>query len=185
MKKQQKGFTLIELLVVIAIIGLLASVVLLALGSARGKARDAKRLSDIRQIGTALDLYYSSCNSYPIVTTATVLDGQAIAEGTNPACGSHQGGSTGDGGINSTTGPGVLPIVPAAPLPADGNCPTAGPSSSNANPYTYTSYSDENTTTASVGTDTAAKSYRITFCLGGATGGISEGLHTMTPGGVQ
>jgi prepilin-type N-terminal cleavage/methylation domain-containing protein len=185
MKKQQKGFTLIELLVVIAIIGLLASVVLLALGTARSKARDAKRLSDLRQIGTAMDLYYSSCNSYPIVTAPTVLDGQAIAEGTNTTCGNHQGGGAGDGGIAATTGNSVLPIVPAAPLPPDGNCPTAGPGSTDANPYTYTSYSDENTTTASVSSDTAAKSYKITFCLGGPTGGITEGLHSMTPSGVQ
>jgi type II secretion system protein G len=64
-KKTQKGFTLIELLVVIAIIGLLASVVLLALNSARAKSRDAKRLADIRQMSTALELYYNENGGYP------------------------------------------------------------------------------------------------------------------------
>jgi prepilin-type N-terminal cleavage/methylation domain-containing protein len=63
--KEQKGFTLIELLVVIAIIGLLASVVLLALNSARQKSRDAKRLADVRQIASALELYYNDNNAYP------------------------------------------------------------------------------------------------------------------------
>lgn len=65
MKQNQKGFTLIELLVVIAIIGLLASVVLLALGSARAKSRDAKRVADVRQVVSALELYYNDNNGYP------------------------------------------------------------------------------------------------------------------------
>ncbi len=65
LKQNQKGFTLIELLVVIAIIGLLASVVLLALGSARQKSRDAKRLGDVRQIASAMELYFNDNNSYP------------------------------------------------------------------------------------------------------------------------
>lgn len=63
--KTQKGFTLIELLVVVAIIGLLSSVVLSSLNSARAKARDAQRLSDIRQIQTALELYYNDNGKYP------------------------------------------------------------------------------------------------------------------------
>src|SRR5436853_5053100 len=62
--KNQKGFTLIELLVVIAIIGLLASVVLLSLNSARAKSRDAKRLADIRQLVSALELYFNDKGGY-------------------------------------------------------------------------------------------------------------------------
>lgn len=61
----QKGFTLIELLVVIAIIGILSSVVLASLNSAREKARDAKRISDMKQIQIALELYYDINGIYP------------------------------------------------------------------------------------------------------------------------
>ena len=64
------GFTLIELLVVISIIGLLSSVILASLNSARSKARDAKRLSDIHQITIALTQYYLNHGQYPDSTQA-------------------------------------------------------------------------------------------------------------------
>lgn len=62
----KKGFTLIELLVVIAIIGILSSVVLASLNSARTKARDARRVSDIKQIQLALELYADANSKYPV-----------------------------------------------------------------------------------------------------------------------
>lgn len=61
---RQKGFTLVELLVVIAIIGMLSSVVLVSLGSARGKARDARRQADIRQLVIAMEFDYSDEEAY-------------------------------------------------------------------------------------------------------------------------
>jgi prepilin-type N-terminal cleavage/methylation domain-containing protein len=68
MRTQQKGFTLIELLVVIAIIGVLSSVVLASLNTARAKARDAVRVSDLRNIQKALELYASDHGgTYPVV----------------------------------------------------------------------------------------------------------------------
>ncbi|MFH1611746.1 MAG: type II secretion system protein [bacterium] len=60
--KNQKAFTLIELLVVIAIIGLLASIVLVSVNSVRKKARDAKRIMDLRQLKTAMEMYYDETN---------------------------------------------------------------------------------------------------------------------------
>jgi prepilin-type N-terminal cleavage/methylation domain-containing protein len=99
LKQNQKGFTLIELLVVIAIIGLLASVVLLALNSARQKSRDAKRLADVRQMASALELYYDSVtpNGYP--TTANFGSGLV---------------------------PTYIGSLPTYPAPTDGTCTSPG-----------------------------------------------------------
>lgn len=65
-KNNSRGFTLIELLVVIAIIGILSSVVLASLNSAKKKARDVERKQDMVQIRTALELYLDSNGSYPV-----------------------------------------------------------------------------------------------------------------------
>lgn len=66
-KKGARGFTLIELLVVIAIIGVLASIVLASLNTARKKSRDARRLADIKQVQLALELYFDGNSStYPL-----------------------------------------------------------------------------------------------------------------------
>jgi len=64
--KAKRGFTLVEILVVIAIIGILASIVLASLSTARAKGRDAKRVSDLKEVQLALELYYDSNGSYPL-----------------------------------------------------------------------------------------------------------------------
>ena len=61
-----KAFTLIELLVVISIIGILTTLVAANLNSARGRARDAQRKSDLKNISTALRLYYNDNGGYPV-----------------------------------------------------------------------------------------------------------------------
>ncbi len=71
--KSQKGFTLVELLVVIAIIGILATLLLLQLGVARQRARDAKRIVDISQVRTAAELYFDDAGQYPQVATFVAL----------------------------------------------------------------------------------------------------------------
>lgn len=66
-----KGFTLIELLVVVSLIGVLATLVIANMNSARERARDAQRKSDLRNIQTGLRLYYNDRSGYP---TKSVLD---------------------------------------------------------------------------------------------------------------
>lgn len=64
-KNRNTGFTLIELLVVISIIGILATLLLANFNATRGRARDAQRKSDLRNIQTALRIYYNDFGKYP------------------------------------------------------------------------------------------------------------------------
>ncbi len=69
--KKGMGFTLIELLVVIAVIGLLASIIAVAVNTSRKKARDAQRIASLKQIQTALELYYDDNDEYPYTGSYT------------------------------------------------------------------------------------------------------------------
>ena len=64
-RKNTKGFTLIELMVVISIIGVLSSVVMAGLSSARAKAGDSANVQRMKQIQTAIELYREDNGSYP------------------------------------------------------------------------------------------------------------------------
>lgn len=67
MKKGFKGFTLIELLVVIAIIGLLSTIIAAPIQNARKKARDAKKIAELKGMQLALEQYAESNNGeYPL-----------------------------------------------------------------------------------------------------------------------
>ena len=100
-RKNQKGFTLIELLVVIAIIGVLSTIVLVSLNTARQKARDVRRVSDMRQVALALEMYYDDNTSvgYPGVAGTnqwTAMDAALEAGGyiasvpTDPGTGTYE-----------------------------------------------------------------------------------------------
>ncbi|MEI7620050.1 MAG: FISUMP domain-containing protein [Candidatus Falkowbacteria bacterium] len=100
-KKNNSAFTLIELLVVIAIIGILATISVLALSNARAKSRDAKRAGDMKQIQTALELFFNDNNRYP--TTEEWSEGKIYSTST---------------GVTST----YMQVIPNAPTPADEGC---------------------------------------------------------------
>ncbi len=68
-----KGFTLVELLVVIAIISVLATLLLLQLGVARAKARDAKRIADVNQVRSVVEQYFDQNGAYFSSTLMTPL----------------------------------------------------------------------------------------------------------------
>ena len=81
-RREKFGFTLIELLVVIAIIGLLSTIAVASLNSSRAKTRDALRISDIKMISDALELYYDSNDAYPIASELSLSAGWK--NGTSP-----------------------------------------------------------------------------------------------------
>ena len=101
--KHKKGFTLIELLVVIAIIGILATIVLVSLNTARQKARDVRRISDLRQISMALEMYYddNTDTGYPAtgwaaLDTALETGGYISSVPTDPGTGNYEYGVAAD-----------------------------------------------------------------------------------------
>lgn len=83
----RRGFTLIELLVVIAIIGILSAVVLASLNSARQKARDSRRIADVKQIQLANEMYFDSNGKYAPNIAALVTAGYLPAEPKDPQTG--------------------------------------------------------------------------------------------------
>lgn len=81
---KSSGFTLIELLVVIAIIGILSSVVLSSLNTARQKARDVRRFYDMKQITLALELFFDSNGHYPSSAEGVSNLGEMIGDDNGP-----------------------------------------------------------------------------------------------------
>lgn len=144
--RNQKGFTLIELLVVIAIIGLLSTLAVVSLDSAREKARDAKRLGDVKQFQTALELYYTDVGQYPTqgVSDPIILGRATDCEG--QVCSTL---SSDNGFASIVAGTTYMGLIPADPLTTQD--------------YTYQGVA-------------GGQSYTIFFTLEGTVNGLSGNL---------
>ncbi|MFA6897095.1 MAG: type II secretion system protein [Patescibacteria group bacterium] len=113
MRSNQKGFTLIELLVVISIIGVLSTIAMTSLNGAKAKARDAKRLSDITQIKTALDIYYADHGHYPST-------GSIYTTLCDPGCAGVNGNATSTANwVPDLVAEGYFSQLPRDPAPKD------------------------------------------------------------------
>ena len=160
------GFTLIELLVVIAIIALLASILLVALQSAQIKSRNVKRLGDMAQMNTALEMYFNTYKGYP----------------------------SGSFGIPALTSD-ILSSIPKAPQPPDAVCDGLSHSNDQctngdancsgvpANTYYYEALGTPYLNGA--GGFLVYPSYSYFFCLGYQTGDFGSGIRVLTPSGVR
>lgn len=156
-KINKKGFTLIELLVVIAIIGLLSTLAVVSLNNARAKSRDAKRVADIKQVQTALELYYTASSTYPIQAAAVAL-GTA----------SYDTISSGSGIGASGTGTTYMGLIPSDPT---GTAICANPATAVCQWRYITAASNP-------------QDYYIGFWLEGATGSLSAGANCATSAGI-
>ncbi|MDP4007180.1 MAG: type II secretion system protein [bacterium] len=151
----KKGFTLIELLVVIAVIGMLASIVLVSLGPARAKARDARRVADVRQMSTALEIEGSD----------------------NPEA--VTGCTTADAKVNICTGPGSIADFTNFADPTAGTAGTAcNLSPLSTSPCQYAIGQDDGSAGATTG------DYQICFWLEQGSGSLAAGLHAIKTNGV-
>jgi prepilin-type N-terminal cleavage/methylation domain-containing protein len=154
MKKNKKGFTLIELLVVIAIFALMANITMVSLNNAKRESRDTKRMSDINQLRSALQLYSMEKLTYP--------DGDGVALGVSDRSTLDSRGWA----PSPPVAPVYMPIVPRDPKRvnlADDSCTDTSTS-----PCDY------------ICTFFSADSYVIYFYLEDDLNSMAAGLHRAT-----
>lgn len=157
---QQKGFTLIELLVAVGIIGILASVSVVSVNSIRQKSRDAKRLSDVKEVQNALEAFLNNAGSYPVVGVAGVTLG---ADAQKQLC-----------SIDKGFGTAVECAAPASIYMATVN-PNPTP---NGIDYLYKS------TGCAAGPAKPCTGYTVDFKLEANTGSFTAGTYQASPDGI-
>lgn len=86
---KHNGFTIVELLIVIVVIGILAAITIVAYNGVQQRARDSRRVSDMKQVQKDLELFYTSQGRYPITPGGATWDDhwgfmqQCLTVGTN------------------------------------------------------------------------------------------------------
>lgn len=157
-----RAFTLIELLVVITVFIFLTTSVMVSFDGAKQKSRDAKRLSDIKSLMNALDLYLNTQKTYPAGVGGLPGDvgGTCLSQPLNNM-----------GFAVNCSGQEFMKTVPKSPLGAKNSvCALAD------NIYHY----------EPIGTPDNYTSYLITFCLEtDSIKGLSSGVHKIGPAGFQ
>lgn len=156
----KKGFTLVELLVVIAIIGLLSTMAMLALTTARTRARDARRTTDVRAIQVALEIYQNNHGSYPADTVAGV-----------------GGAEVGTGNLQMLTSSGWSASLPAGSPSVYLGVAPRDPSPGNLLRYTYVSRDESGAACDDASCDT----YNLTFSLEQGAGELKAGSYCAVP----
>ncbi|MBI2552533.1 prepilin-type N-terminal cleavage/methylation domain-containing protein [Candidatus Uhrbacteria bacterium] len=153
--QNRRGFTLIELLVVIAIIGILSTLAVVSLGNARVRARDSKRVADIRNTQTALEIYYTDRTAYPAAATS----GACVPGTTLEGC-CLENAATGGGWLATCTSANRLITVPNDPRNGTGTT----------DDYLY---------------QQSGSNYSITFNLESGAGDLSSGANCARPSGIS
>lgn len=119
--RKNAGFSLVELLVVVAIMGILSSIVVVALGSSKQKSRDSKRIADIKTIQIALSTYYANNGFYP----------RNIYAASNAVAGADPGNGL---------APAYIAVVPTDPSGGTGGCSGTGANAAGTGCYRYNGY---------------------------------------------
>lgn len=128
-QKKQHGFTIVELLIVIVVIAILAAIVIVAYNGIQSRARDARRLSDLGNIQTALGMYYIDNGRYPAANGSVGGPSQCIS---SPGWACWAGGSD----TNSLVPAKYMANIPIDPSNKDVNA-CAGPTGQTTRLYGY------------------------------------------------
>lgn len=158
---KQKGFTLVEILLVVGVILLISVFAVIAVNAARSKQRDAVRLSNVRQIQTSLENYFTDRNTYPLGTALP------LGDSAQSACLGSDGFAGNCGGADTL----FLRVVPGTYQNGLKSLVMCGEPSRDAFCYT-------------LGED--GMSYKIQFELENAVSmaGLLDGINCATPQGI-